>query len=47
LRALARDFVADIRGAPHQPYLNFSHDWRYQVAIDAIRRGSGWTDLPA
>ena len=44
--ALARDFVADIRGEPHRPYLTFRDGWRYQVAIDAIRQGSGWTELP-
>jgi predicted dehydrogenase len=44
--ALARDFVADIRGEPHRPYLTFRDGWRYQVAIDAIRSGSGWTELP-
>jgi len=44
--ALARDFVADVRGAPHQPYLTFRDGWRYQAAIDAIRAGRGWIDLP-
>lgn len=44
--ALARDFVADIRGEAHRPYLTFRDGWRYQVAIDAIRSGSGWTALP-
>ena len=43
--ALARDFVADIRGEPHAPYLTFRDGWRYQVAIDAIRAGRGWTSL--
>ena len=42
---LARDFVADVRGEPHQPYLTFHDGWRYQVAIDAIRAGQGWCDL--
>jgi predicted dehydrogenase len=45
--ALALDFVADIRGEVHAPYLTFHDGWRYQVAIDAIRAGSGWTDLPS
>ena len=44
--ALARDVVADIRGQPHRPYLTFLDGWRYQVAIDAIRHGAGWTALP-
>jgi predicted dehydrogenase len=44
--ALARDFVADIRGEPHEPYLTFRDGWRYQEAIDAIRAGRGWHDLP-
>jgi predicted dehydrogenase len=44
---LARDFVADIRGEDHRPYLTFCDGWRYQVAIDALRAGRGWTELPA
>lgn len=44
--ALARDFVADICGEPHEPYLTFRDGWRYQEAIDAIRAGRGWCDLP-
>ncbi|GAK53495.1 oxidoreductase-like protein [Candidatus Moduliflexus flocculans] len=38
--ALMREFVADIRNEPHAPYLTFYDGWRYQVAIDAIRRGN-------
>lgn len=45
--ALARDFVADIRDVPHRPYPTFRDGWRYQVAIDAIRAGTGWRDLPS
>lgn len=45
--ALVRDFVADVRGEPHEPYPTFLDGWKYQVAIDAIRQGTGWTDLPA
>ncbi|RIK34411.1 MAG: hypothetical protein DCC57_24340 [Chloroflexi bacterium] len=44
--ALARDFAADIRGEPHRPYLTFYDGWRYQEAIDAIRSGGGWCELP-
>lgn len=35
--ALAKEFVADIRGQVHTPYLTFRDGWRYQEAIDAIR----------
>ena len=45
--ALARDFLADIRGEPHAPYLTFYDGWRYQEAIDAIRAGGGWRAIPA
>jgi predicted dehydrogenase len=44
--ALACDFVADIEGKDHAPYLTFFDGWRYQVAIDAIRAGQGWQELP-
>lgn len=40
--ALARDFVADIRGEPHAPYLTFHEGARYQEAAEAIRRGHIW-----
>ena len=43
--ALARDFVADVRGEPHRPYLTFRDGSRYQVAIDAVRAGT-WRELP-
>jgi predicted dehydrogenase len=43
---LARAFAADLRGAPFDPYLTFRDGWRYQVAIDAIRRGAGWASIP-
>jgi predicted dehydrogenase len=45
--SLARDFVADVRGERHRPYLTFYDGWRYQEAIDAIRSGRGWSALPA
>jgi predicted dehydrogenase len=45
--ALARDFVADIRGEEHRPYLTFQDGWRYQEAIDAIRLGNGWHHIPS
>jgi predicted dehydrogenase len=44
--ALAGDFVADVHGEPHRPYLTFRDGWHYQEAIDAIRSGRGWYTLP-
>ena len=44
--ALVRDFLADIEDRPHDPYLTFQDGWRYQIAIDAIRTRSGWTQIP-
>jgi len=44
--AFARDFVADVRGAAHEPYPTFLDGWKYQVAIDAVREGAGWTEVP-
>jgi predicted dehydrogenase len=44
--ALARDFVADVRGASHRPYLTFRDGWRFEEAVDAIREGRGWVDVP-
>jgi len=44
--ALADDFVADLRGEAHRPYLTFRDGWRFQEAIDAIRAGGGWYTLP-
>lgn len=44
--ALARDFVADVRGEPHQAYLTFRDGWRFEEAVDAIRGGRGWLDVP-
>jgi len=43
---LARDLVADIQGKAHRNYLTFRDGWRYQVAIEAVRGGQGWTELP-
>ena len=45
--ALAGDFVADVRGQAHRPYLTFYDGWRAQEAIDAIRAGRGWYTLPS
>ena len=44
--ALARDFVAEIQGKVDRKYLTFRDGWRYQVAIEAVRGGQGWTELP-
>ncbi len=44
--ALVRDFLADIKGDPHEPYLTFHDGWRYQIAIDAIRESKGWATMP-
>jgi predicted dehydrogenase len=43
--ALAGDFVADVCGQAHRPYLTFRDGWRYQEAIDAIRAGLFWVAL--
>src|SRR5215472_4733908 len=45
--ALARDFVADIEGREHRPYLTIEDGWRHQEVIDAVRAAAGWTRLPA
>ena len=44
--ALARDFVADFQEKAYCNYLTFRDGWRYQVAIEAVREGQGWTELP-
>lgn len=43
---LAGDFIADIQGKEHRPYLTFRDGWRFEETIDAIREGRGWFDLP-
>ncbi|WP_308636276.1 Gfo/Idh/MocA family protein [Paenibacillus silvisoli] len=43
--AQAGDFVADIKGEPHRPYLTFRDGYLYQQAIEAIRHGNGWRQL--
>ena len=44
--ALAEDFVADVVGEAHNPYPTFREGLRYQYAIDAIREGKGWYQIP-
>lgn len=39
---LAREFVKDIRGEEHEPYLTFEDGWIFQEVIDAVRAGPGW-----
>ncbi|MDA1192588.1 MAG: Gfo/Idh/MocA family oxidoreductase, partial [Candidatus Poribacteria bacterium] len=43
--ALAKSFVADVRGEDCEPYLTFRDGWRYQRIIETIREGHGWTDI--
>ena len=44
--ALARSFVADIAGQPHEHYFTLADGWRHQEAIDAVRASAGWSVLP-
>ena len=44
--ALAREFVADIRGESYEPYPTFRQGWIYQEITEAIRNGSGWVAIP-
>ena len=44
--ALAREFVADIRGEPHSTYPTFRQGWINQEIIEVVRGGSGWRDIP-
>ncbi len=44
--ALAREFVHDIEGKEHAPYLTIADGWRHQEVIDAVRGRAGWKDLP-
>jgi predicted dehydrogenase len=44
--ALAREFLADIRGEAYKPYLTFRDGWRFQCIIEAIRKGLGWQVVP-
>jgi predicted dehydrogenase len=41
--ALARDFVADLEGRAHTPYLTLADGLRHQEVIDAVRARAGWT----
>ncbi|SFS66729.1 Gfo/Idh/MocA family protein [Paenibacillus sp. BC26] len=45
--AFFRSFVADVKNEPHQSYPTFREGFRDQRIIEAIRNGSGWTDLTA
>ncbi len=44
---LAREFIADIEGRAHEPYLTFRDGWLYQAVIDAVRSNCCWQPLPA
>lgn len=44
--ALAREFVADIQGEPHEAYPTFRQGWIYQEITKVIRDGAGWTAIP-
>jgi predicted dehydrogenase len=44
--ALAREFVADIQGEPHEAYPTFRQGWIYQEITETIRDGAGWTAIP-
>lgn len=46
MSCLVRDFVADIRGEDHEPYLTFRDGRRYQIAIDTNHQGRGWSKIP-
>ena len=43
--AFVIDFIADICQQPYQSYLTFHDGWRYQVAIEKIRQGTGWNQI--
>lgn len=42
---LAKEFVADIQGAPYSGYQTFRDGWLFQEVVDAIRRGKGWENI--
>jgi len=44
---LAREFAADLRGAPHPRYLTFRDGWIFQELIDTIRSNRCWIPAPA
>ncbi len=44
--ALAREFVADIRGESHTSYPTFRHGWINQEIVEVARSGSGWRRIP-
>jgi predicted dehydrogenase len=43
--ALAREFVKDILGQEHDPYLTFRDGWMFQQVIDAVRARAGWQSV--
>jgi predicted dehydrogenase len=45
--ALAAEFVKDVRGQEHEPYLTFRDGWVFQQVIDAVRVSAGWRPIEA
>jgi len=43
--SLAREFVADVRGEPHQPYPTFRQGWINQEIAEVVRAGAGWASV--
>jgi predicted dehydrogenase len=46
-KAVARRFVADIRGEAQAFYPTFDDGWEASEIIDIVRGGAGWTAIPA
>jgi predicted dehydrogenase len=43
---LMKEFVANIRGEGPECYQTFRDGWIYQEAVDAVRAGRGWVEMP-
>ncbi len=43
---LMSELVADINGDGYSGYQTFLDGWRFQEAVDAVRRGDGWFAVP-
>ena len=43
---LMGELVADIRGEGYCGYQTFRDGWVFQEAVDAVRRGDGWFEVP-
>ena len=44
---LMQEFIADVRGEGYCGYQTFEDGWIFQEAVDAVRRGDGWFDVPS